>query len=262
MWRVELDDYGIESCAWPTWKMEVCKKRTSGGVPCGVCPPRPAPRPPPPGRGAHLRTDTRRVLKTGCRHASGVGRGCCRLSVAQPPYGAPDDPATAQSPVAIPTDLFMRSGPESQRWRACQEAGRTGGAALVAVTVGTPRLDQPRVLCELFRLIGVRLCKLGQPTVAACAGRCGRGWLLCFDRHERASSRGERRRRIPELDRRHSSEDRDDDRCSRVRRSESGHAVEHGVFAPLCRRRAVSLALLLSPGRGVRLAHAWMRRDT
>ena len=78
--------------------------------------------------------------------------------------------------------------------------------------------------CVLHRLV------LGQPTVPARARRCGRGWLLCIDRHERASSRGERRRRVPELDRCHSREDRDDDHCSRVRRGESGHAIQHGVL--------------------------------
>eukprot|EP00964_Phaeocystis_antarctica_P026336 scaffold14836_cov31-Phaeocystis_antarctica.AAC.2 len=70
-------------------------------------------------RGAHLRTDTRRVLKTGCR----------RARVLAPPYGAPDDPAAVESPVGdgpLQPDPKRRAARQFLRPEACGELQTTG----------------------------------------------------------------------------------------------------------------------------------------
>ena len=60
---------------------------------------------------------------------SGVGGGCCLLSVAQPPYGAPDDPAAAESPVGdgpLQPDPKRRGARQFLRPAACGELQTTG----------------------------------------------------------------------------------------------------------------------------------------
>ena len=127
MWRVELDDYGIESCAW---KMEVpSAKKERVVVSCAMCsvPPAPGPprpRPPPPGRRRPLDESRHAEGVENGVSAAGVGRGCCRLSVAQQPYSAPDGPAAAQSPVGdgpLQLDPERRAARQFLRPAACGE---------------------------------------------------------------------------------------------------------------------------------------------
>ena len=100
----------------------------------------PAPRPPP--APPRPRAEARRPLEN--RHAEGVengvsarwgvGRGCCRLSVAQQPYSAPDGPAAAaQSPVG---DGPLQLDPE---WRAARQFLRPAAYGELQTT-GKPRM--------------------------------------------------------------------------------------------------------------------------
>ena len=68
-------------------------------------------------------------VENGVLASWGVGRGFCPLSVAQPPYGAPDGPAAAQSPVGdgpFQLDPERRAARQFLRPAACGELQTTG----------------------------------------------------------------------------------------------------------------------------------------
>ena len=127
MWRVELDDYGIEKLCMAHMEDGSVQKKNEWwcamwSVPPAPRAPPPAPRPPGPRR--PLENRHAEGVENGVSARWGVGRGCCRLSVAQQPYSAPDGPAAAQSPVGdgpLQLDPERRAARQFLRPAACGE---------------------------------------------------------------------------------------------------------------------------------------------